>query len=78
MREHVLTEVDLQEDGLLWLFNTAVLHPRGLALARNPETGQTYLEGDGEEVWTFEPTLAQEKKDALEAAVARHLARVQP
>jgi hypothetical protein len=52
---------DLRDDGLLWLLNTAVLHPRGFALAfhyddddtecRNP-TGWLIL-GDGTEPWVM-------------------------
>lgn len=48
------------EDGLLWLVNTSVLHPRGYALGvlRDTETKEPYeivLLGDGSEPWFFEP-----------------------
>ena len=72
--DQVLTKVDLTDDGLLWALNTSVLHPRGLALVRTPE-GSFYLMGDGQEVWVFEEGLAQEKKDALDAVIAGHLAK---
>lgn len=48
------------EDGLLWLVNTALLHPRGYALGvqRNSATKepvQLVLLGDGSEPWFFQP-----------------------
>lgn len=47
-------EVDLQADGLLWLVNAAVFHPRGFALAMHPDQpGVFRLLGDGLEAWGF-------------------------
>lgn len=42
--------VKLREDGLLWLVNKAVLHPRGFALGV-AEDGGLWLLGDGSEPW---------------------------
>lgn len=46
------------DDGLVWLVNTAVLHPRGLALAihLDTESGEALglsIVGDGDEPWIF-------------------------
>lgn len=48
------------EDGLLWMVNTSVLHPRGFALGviRDKETKEPQelvLLGDGSEPWYFLP-----------------------
>ncbi|MGH3549440.1 MAG: hypothetical protein ACRDQU_15305 [Pseudonocardiaceae bacterium] len=45
--------VDIQGDGLLWLINRSVFHPRGYALAYDPESRGFYLLGDGMEPWVF-------------------------
>jgi hypothetical protein len=45
--------VDLQGDGLLWLINRTVFHPRGYALGYDTNTGAFVLLGDGSEPWTF-------------------------
>ncbi len=45
--------VDLRGDGLLWLINTSILHPRGYAMAIGSETGELSLLGDGSEPWRF-------------------------
>lgn len=66
------THVQLQADGVLWMLNTTVFHPRGLALSRTPD-GSLFLEGDGDEVWVFEESVAEEKKAAFDALIARHL-----
>jgi hypothetical protein len=49
---------DMGETGLLWLINTAVLHPRGYALALHYDddgraTGWSVLSGNGEEAYDF-------------------------
>lgn len=45
------------DDGLVWLVNTAVLHPRGLALAVHlDESGEAVglsIVGEGDEPWVF-------------------------
>lgn len=46
-------KVDLQGDGLLWLINRVVFHPRGFALAVVPDTGEFVLLGDGDEPWRY-------------------------
>jgi hypothetical protein len=48
---------ELRDTGLVWLFNTTVLHPRGYALAIHladdgEATGWSLL-GDGSEPWAF-------------------------
>lgn len=45
--------VDWFTDGLLWAVNTTLLHPRGYALAVDPDTGVMTLQGDGTERWSF-------------------------
>jgi hypothetical protein len=51
-------EVDLREDGLLWLINRVVFHPRGYALAVGTEddAGKFFLLGDGSEPWSYVDT----------------------
>lgn len=41
--------IDLLEDGLLWLINSTVFHPRGFALQVDTDTGELRLQGDGRE-----------------------------
>lgn len=56
-----LVRVDLRRDGLLWLINRQLFHPRGFALAVEGRriagveavTGFLLL-GDGTEPWTFD------------------------
>lgn len=48
---------ELRDTGLLWLINSAVLHPRGFALAihindAGESTGWSLI-GDGSEPWYF-------------------------
>lgn len=49
--------VDLRDDGLLWLINSAVFHPRGYALAVDiDDDGKIQgfaLLGDGTEPWRY-------------------------
>jgi hypothetical protein len=66
------------EDGLIWLVNTAVLHPRGYALAihvdtENPEALPLGLSivGDGSEPWVFETDKQGELLVRYETAEAR-------
>lgn len=64
--------VDLLDDGLLWLINASVFHPRGFALAQNWETGALTMAGDGSEPWTFPDTPEiHEKFRAAEAFFQR-------
>lgn len=46
-------EVDLRADGVLWLINTSVFHPRGFALSVVEPTGELRLLGDGTEPWQY-------------------------
>lgn len=59
--------VDLLDDGLLWLINRAVFHPRGFALAVDAEGGNATVYGDGSQVWSFD--LGEGAEDAKLAAV---------
>lgn len=45
--------VDLRDDGVLWMVNRTVFHPRGYALAVD-DTGTLTLLGDGSEPWSFD------------------------
>lgn len=61
-----------QDDGLVWLVNTALLHPRGYALCVHKDTdgnpvGLSIL-GDGSEPWCFAP------EDAADSAAAFNFA----
>lgn len=48
-----MKRVDLQRDGLLWLVNRSVFHPRGYALGYDPGDGSFHLLGNGGEPWSF-------------------------
>lgn len=62
---------ELRTSGLLWLFNTSVMHPRGFAIAlvldHAGEAIGWQLLGDGSEPWTF---LDGECNDAFAAVRA--------
>lgn len=65
---------DWHDDGVLWLINRVVFHPRGFALARirTPnQPDQWALAGDGREPWTFN----EDDDDASFAAVEALLDR---
>jgi hypothetical protein len=71
-------KVDLRKDGVLWLINTVVFHPRGFALAVDSETGEFSLLGDGTERWRYEedkavesPVYGDEKWVAVERLLRR-------
>lgn len=70
MAEREPIKVDLQADGVLWLINRVVFHPRGFALAVKPATGEFSMLGDGSEVWTFNDA-DDEKFAAVEAMLDR-------
>lgn len=64
--------VDLRDDGLLWLINATVFHPRGFALAMDTETNQFSLLGDGSEPWRYgEDTATDALFAKAEAALGR-------
>jgi hypothetical protein len=60
-----VTPVRLREDGVLWLVNRSVFHPRGFALAVD-ESGDFYLVGDGSDPWIYADDVDE---DALFEAV---------
>lgn len=66
-------DVDLRADGLLWLINRTVFHPRGYALGMDDgkATGRVAftLYGDGSEPWRFE--ISDEVENALFEATIR-------
>jgi hypothetical protein len=68
------TPFDWREDGVLWLVNAVVFHPRGFALGMKADGTGPILLGDGSEPIHFvpddEPTPA-EKFAAVEALFAR-------
>lgn len=64
-----LREVNLFDDGLLYVINREVFHPEGMALAHS--NGRFYILGDGVEPWSFDPDLATEKEAAWEAFTER-------
>lgn len=69
-----LLQVDLRKDGLLWLINRTVFHPRGYALAIDPEADNAfYLMGDGSEPWRYDLGEGGERAHfrAVEAVLAR-------
>lgn len=45
---------DWHDDGVLWLVNRVVFHPRGFAVGHNQATDDWVLFGDGSETWRFE------------------------
>jgi hypothetical protein len=62
---------DFQRHGLLWLFNTSVLHPQGYAMAIDPETGEWSILGDGSEPWMFGEECIEEF-DAVQELLRRN------
>lgn len=67
--EHDRTPVDLREDGLLWLINRTTFHPRGFALALEPD-GSFSLLGDGGEPWRFADGMEDDLFRAAELCFA--------
>ena len=55
--------VDLQADGLLWLINREVFHPRGYALGYDPEERTFVLMGDGTEPFVYPGDGSAERVD---------------
>lgn len=51
-RKSPRTPVDLRRDGVLFMINTVLFHPRGFALVLEAD-GSFSLAGDGQERWTF-------------------------
>lgn len=63
--------VDLHDDGVLWMINRALLHPRGFALGHDPKTNEFVLYGDGTEVWSFGPMKEDDFFTRFEALLQR-------
>lgn len=64
-------QVDLRADGVLWMINRTVFHPRGFALAVDIETGALTLMGDGTEAWNYEHGMEDPLFTAFNALLAR-------
>lgn len=65
--------VDLRGDGVLWLVNRVVFHPRGFALGADPD-GSLRLFGDGSEPWNYAESMhdgEDERFCLVEALLAR-------
>ena len=57
--------VDLRADGVLWMINRCVFHPRGFALAID-DAGALTLMGNGSEPWQYgDKELEDEKLKAF-------------
>lgn len=64
--------VDLLDDGVLWLINRVVFHPRGHALEYDPRDGTFALLGDGNEPVRFAGSLPEDTRfAAVEALLGR-------
>lgn len=67
-------KVEVQEDGLLWALNATLFHPRGFALAWDPESGEFTVLGDGTEPWGYAEGVydqIDERFKAFEALLER-------
>lgn len=69
--QNVPTEIDLREDGVLWMINTTIFHPRGLRLGVDPD-GTLWLFGDGSEPTLFTEELAERGFANFEQMLLRH------
>lgn len=63
--------VDLRDDGVLWMINKAVFHPRGFALAVDVNSGALTLMGDGSEPWTYRHDMEDQLFAAFNALLDR-------
>lgn len=65
---------DLRSNGLLWLINRAVFHPRGFALAvvygPNDDVIGLEVKGDGSEPWAFSESMEERENECFEAVEA--------
>lgn len=67
--------VNLREDGILYMVNRQVFHPRGFALGVDPETGELHLYGSGDEVWSYDESMKATEDElfvAFEAMLNRN------
>lgn len=62
--------VDIHTDGVLWLINRVVFHPRGFALCVN-DFGAFGIVGNGSEVWTFNDGIDDDRFARVEAMFKR-------
>ncbi len=66
---------DWHDDGILWMINRNVFHPRGFALTRNrnPAEGESEwtMQGDGSEAWSFTEEMDDRGFAASEAFLRR-------
>lgn len=72
MSDEVRPFAEFQQEGLLWLVNASVFHPRGYALAFHHDsdgnvTGWS-LEGDGSERWRYDEDMGSAGR-----TMSRHL-----
>ena len=74
--QDIPTDVDLRDDGLLWMINTTIFHPRGLRLGVNTSTGKLSLMGDESEATIFSDELADRGFTNFNALLERHRAAV--
>lgn len=67
---------DFRDSGLLWMLNTTVLHPRGLAMSVHyDENGKAIgwsILGDGNEVYVFDEDVAEDGFQKFEATLRNH------
>lgn len=70
------------EEGLVWLVNAAVLHPRGWALtihiSEEGEPTHLSIQGDGRERWCFVPGENAAVLERFERAEEQREARTGP
>ena len=51
------TKAKFREDGILWMLNRTVFHPRGFALGYDPGSHEMTLYGDGKVPWNYAPSM---------------------
>ncbi|WCX68633.1 hypothetical protein [Salmonella phage GSW6] len=57
---------ELSRKGLIVALNFSLFHPRGLAIARDPETGESpYLLVADDGIWEYTPDILEEAKHQL-------------
>ena len=76
MTDHSQVDADLIDDGLLWYINRVAFHPRGMALAYDPDTQEFFVWGDLDEPWTFDEESDKEKFVAFEHLLSRLAAQI--
>lgn len=61
------TPADLHDDGILWMLNRTVFHPRGFAAGFDPVTGNFQIFGDGTESWNYAESMEQAENERFRA-----------